>query len=209
MPEDLPIYSEPTLRSGRQFADLAKLKIPDPAPAWKKADRILAGMEGATGVAEARLVLSELSRDSLIRAHGALFSGRAGAGALRTTALAPLYRGQDCAPPEFIERSLDNLLSWVTAESFGQIHAIERVALAMTRILDVWPFEFGNLTTAIVFANSFLGAAGLTPFYIQPRNMQEFEKIIAQAMSIETQPLVNAITTTVRREMESLAKSQA
>src|SRR5262249_39614383 len=128
-----------------------------------------------------------------------------GAGSLRRRELDPLYRGQDCAPPEFIERSVDNLVNWIGAESFGEIHPIEKSALAITRIADIWPFEFGNLTTAIVFANAFLKDAGLTPFFVEPKHLPEFEKIIAQSLSIETQPLVNAIYKTVRREMESLA----
>jgi hypothetical protein len=135
-----------------------------------------------------------------------LFPDRPGAGQWRQTALKPLYRGQDCAPPEFIERSVDNLMTWLTAESFTQIHPIEQCALAMTRIIDIWPFEFGNLTIALLFGNVPLQNAGLTPFFVQPEHRAEFEKVIAQAMTIDMQPLVNAIYRTVKKEMEALAK---
>jgi len=206
MPEDLPIYSETMLRSGLQFAGLARLQGLDTAPAWMKGDRFIAAMEGATDVTGARTSLKGLSKDSLLRSHSMLFEDRAGAGQFRTTELRPLYRGQDCAPPQFIERSLENFETWLGADSFSEIHPIERCALTIVRIVDIWPFEFGNLTAAVVFGNVFLEAAAWTPFFVQPENMKEFEKAIAQSMTIEMQPLINAIYNTVKREMELLAR---
>ena len=117
----------------------------------------------------------------------------------------PLFRGQDCPNPEFIDRSLDNLFSWLTAGSVVEIHPIERAALFLTRIVDIWPFEFGNLTVAIMFANIGLRQVGLPPFFVLPEHKKEFNTAVAQAMSIETQPLVNAIYRTIKREMEALA----
>jgi len=206
MPEDLPIYSETPLRTGLQFAELERLKGPDAARAWVLADTQIALLEGASGVFAARESLTAPSKDSLLQLHALLFPDRPGAGQLRKTSLKPLFRGQDCAPPEFIERSLDNMVVWLTAESFTQIHPIEQCALTMTRIIDVWPFEFGNLTAAVVFGNLPLRNAGLTPFFVLPEHKGEFEKAIAHAMTIDMQPLVNAIFRTVKKEMESLAK---
>ena len=117
----------------------------------------------------------------------------------------PLYRGHDCPEPQFIDRSLDNFFGWLTAESISEIHPIERAALLLTRIVDIWPFEFGNLTVAIVFANQVLGEAGFAPFFVLPQHVKEFNTVVAQAMTIEMQPLVNAIYKTVKREMEALA----
>jgi Fic family protein len=206
MSEDLPIYSEIPLRTGLQFAELDRLKGPDTAGAWERSDALIASLEGASSVAQARESLTSLSKDELLRAHALLFAGREGAGRFRTTALQPLYRGQDCAPPEFIERSVENLSTWLAAESFTQIHPVEQCALAMSRIIDVWPFEFGNLTTAVFCGNLPLRRAGLTPFFVPPEYRGDFEKTIAQAMTIDMQPLVNAIYRTVKKEMEALAR---
>lgn len=205
-PNDLPIYSETPLRTSLQFAGLEKLKGHDSSEAWLKADAFIADMEGATGATAARHGLSGISKDELLRAHAALFPDRADAGRVRTTDLQPLYRGQDCAPPSFIERSIDNLVVWFNAESFTQIHPIEQCALTITRIVDVWPFEYGNLTVALVLGNLALGRAGLAPFFVLPEHRKEFDRVIAQAMTIDTQPLVNAIFQTVRKEMEALAR---
>jgi hypothetical protein len=206
MPEDLPIYSETPLRTGLQFAALDRLKGSDISAVLPQADAWISALEGATGATAARESLTAVSKDALLRLHALLFPDRPGAGHWRNTALKPLYRGQDCAPPEFIERSVENLITWLTAESFTQIHPIEQCALVTTRIIDVWPFEFGNMTAALVFGNLPLLSAGLTPFFVLPEHRAEFEKAIAQAMTIDMQPLINAIFRTVKKEMDALAK---
>jgi Fic family protein len=206
MPEDLPIYSEQPLRTGLQFAELDRMKGLDVSAALPQADAWLSAYEGATGVTAARESLTAVTKDNLLRVHALLFQDRSGAGQWRHTALKPIYRGQDCAPPEFIERSIENLITWLTAESYMQIHPIEQCALAMTRIIDVWPFEFGNATVALVVGNLPLRNAGLPPFFVLPENRSEFEKAVAQAMTIDMQPLINAIYRTVKKEMEALAK---
>ena len=206
MPEDLPIYSETPLRTGLQFAELERLKGPDISPVLAQADAWIAAFEGATGVTAARESLTAVSRDALLHVHARLFPDRPGAGQWRHTPLKPIHRGQDCAPPEFIERSVENLMTWLTAESFTQIHPIEQCALVMTRIIDIWPFEFGNMTVALIFGNLPLRNAGLTPFFVLPEHRSEFEKAIARAMAIDMQPLINAIYRTVKKEMEALAK---
>jgi hypothetical protein len=55
-----------------------------------------------------------------------------------------------------------------------------------------------------VFANLFLRQAGLAPFFVRSEHLKEFNTDIAQAMSIETQPLVNAIYRTIKAEMQAL-----
>lgn len=206
MPEDLPIYSDVPLRTGFQFAELDRLKGTDLSSVWTRADAAIAALEGASGSTAARENLKVLSRDSLVQAHALLFPERQGAGLLRKTPLKPMFRGQDCAPPEFIEQSLANLTEWFSADSFTQIHPIEQCALALTRVIDIWPFEFGNFTVALVAGNLPLAGAGLAPFFVPAEYRAEFEKTIAQAMTIDMQPLINAIYRSVKKEMDAVAK---
>jgi hypothetical protein len=205
MPDDLPIYSESMLRTSLQFAGLEKLKGRDTSAIWEKADECIAQLEGATEVAQAREAFQQPAKDGLLKIHSILFAGRNGAGKLRESPMKPLYRGHDCPDPQFIDRSLDNFFNWLTAESISEIHPIEKAALVLTRIVDIWPFEYGNQTVAIMLANIFLRDAGLTPFFVLPKDVKEFNTVVAQAMSIETQPLVNAIFKTIKREMEASA----
>jgi len=206
MSQDLPIYSEIPLRTGLQFAALEALKGRDDSAVWSRAEAFIAAMEGGSGISSARSNVIGISKEGILQAHALAFPERAGAGKLRQTDLQPLYRGQDCAPPEFIGRSLDHLVVWLSAESFLQIHPIEQCALTITRFIDVWPFEFGNFTIALLFGNLTLRRAGLTPFFVLPEHRKEFERAIAQAMTIDMQPLVNATFQTVRKEMEALAR---
>jgi len=206
MPEDLPIYSNTMLRTGLQFADLARFENLNLTEAWSKSDEYLEKMEGASNVAAARSALLGSTKKDLLNLHADLFKGRPGAGQFRSLEIPAIYRGQDCAPPVFIERSIDNLEIWLAADSFKEIHPIERCALTVTRIVDIWPFEFGNFTTAIVFANQALSNAGLAPFFVLPEHRNEFEKVVASSMIIEMQPLINAIYQTVKREMTQLGK---
>jgi len=199
MPEDLPIYSDSMLRSRLQFADLERYKTIDITSIWNKSDALIEQLEGASNVRRARELVQESSKTGLIELHSILFDG-----ALRQHEMAALFRGQDCPHPQFIDRSLDNFIGWLSAESVAEIHPIERAALVLTRIVDIWPFASGNLTSAIVFANIGLRQAGLPPFFVLPEHRKEFDKVIAQAMSIETQPLVNAIYRTMKRELETL-----
>ena len=205
MPEDLPIYSDSMLRTRLQFAGLEPLKDRDVNTAWLKSDKNLERVEGAANIGQARQMVNELTKAGLLQMHAIVFKERAGAGELRHGAIKPRYRGQDCPAPQFIERSLDNFFKWLTAESMAEIHPIERAALVLTRVADIWPFEFGNLTMSIVAANFVLRDASFAPFYVRREHAKEFETVIAQAMTIETQPLVNAIYNTIKREMEALA----
>ena len=201
MSEDLPIYSESMLRTRLQFADLDRLAGLDTTPAWEKSDPVIEQFEGGTNVRRARESVRELTKAGLLRIHSTVFND----GSLRQKSLQPLFRGQDCPDPPFIDRSLDNFFMWLTAESVAEIHPIERAALVLTRIVDIWPFEAGNMTAGIMLANIVLWQSGFAPFFVLPQHKKEFHTVVAQAMSIETQPLVNAIYKTVKREMEALA----
>jgi hypothetical protein len=200
MGEDLPIYSDSMLRTRLQFADLARFKNIDVTSVWEKSDDFIERLEGGSNVRRARETAREATKAGLLQVHSIVFGN-----GLRQQALRPLFRGQDCPAPEFIDRSLDNFFNWLTAESVAEIHPIERAALVIARIVDIWPFDRGNLTVAAMLGNTVLAQANLPPFFVLPEHKAEFQTVIAQAMSIETQPLVNAIYRTIKREYEALA----
>src|SRR5207249_9935393 len=132
-------------------------------PALEKADAIIEQLEGGKNVRQAREAVQLPTKDGLLQMHSIVF----GSG-LRQQPLPPLFRGQDCPDPQFIDRSLENFFNWLDAERIAEIHPIERAALVLTRIVDVWPFDSGNLTIAIMAANIGLRQAGLAPFFVLP-----------------------------------------
>jgi hypothetical protein len=184
-----------------QFAGLDRFKQFDATPIWERSDGIIESFEGGSNVRRARETASVLTKSGLLQIHAIVFDG-----AMRQNAMRPIFRGQDCPDPEFIDRSLDNFVRWLSAESVAEIHPIERAALTLTRIVDIWPFASGNVTCAIVFANIGLGQAGLPPFFVLPEHRKEFQTILGQAMTIEMQPLVSAIYQTLHKELEALAR---
>jgi hypothetical protein len=199
MSNDLPIYSDSPLRTRLQFSALERLRGADTSKIWDKSDDLIAQLEGAHNVREAREEVQEATKPGLLRMYALMFSG-----GLREKPIQPLFRGHDCPDPQFIDRSLDNFFNWLTAESLSEIHPIERAALVLSRVVDIWPFESGNLTLAIMLANVGLRQAGFAPFFVLPQHKKEFMTVVAQAMAIETQPLVNAIFNCIKREMEAL-----
>jgi hypothetical protein len=200
MSDDLPIYADAGLRTRLQFTALERLRGINSTSVWEKSDEIIAQLEGAGNVRQAREEVQEVTKAGLLKMHSLMFTG-----VLRQSSLAPLFRGQDCPDPQFIDRSLDNFFNWLTAESVAEIHPIERAALVLTRLVDIWPFDTGNLTAGIMLANIGLREAGFSPFFVPAAHKKEFNTTVAQAMAIEMQPLVNAIYNCVKREMEALA----
>jgi hypothetical protein len=204
--EDLPIYSDMLRRGPHPFSDLEGLASVNLAPCWERFDRLFDLGDGARGVALARRALNAPTKELLLTAHSVLFEGRAGAGSLRQTLTGAAFRGQDCPEPEFIDRSLDNFVRWLTAPSFIEIHPVERAALALTRLIDIWPFEFGNRTAAVLFANCFLFEAHLPPFFLLGEQLSEFDQVLRGAIAMQTEPLVKAMYLSMRRELALVGK---
>ena len=199
--EELPIYSDALRRGPDPFADLKNLEGVDLATCWERFDRLIDLGESASDVNQARESLTAPTKEALLRLHELMFSGRVGAGALRWSVTNAMFRGQDCPEPEFVDRSLDNLARWLTADSFIEIHPVQQAALVLTRLVDIWPFEFGNLTTAAVFCNHFLAEARLPPFLILLADVEEFNRVLEQAITMQTQPLVTSIYNSMQREL--------
>lgn len=202
MAQDLPIYSDSFFRGANPFASLDRARGMDLTSCLERFDRLLNHGEGNEPAGEARLAAKEASREVLLGVHRLLFPDRPEAGLLRASVVAGVYPGQDCPEPEHIGRSIQNLEQWLGADSFGELHPVEQTALCLTRLVDIWPFEMGNTTTAVVFANQFLLRSGYPPFFVLANEIAEFDQILAQAIRMQTEPLVRAIYKCTERELD-------
>ena len=202
MNDDLPIYPDPDLRRSNRFPGLEQIASLDMAACLERFDSILGERDGLGDVARARSVMTTPGKAGLLEIHRILFDPRPGAGRLRESPVSGVFNGQDCPEPEFIDRSLDNFERWLLADSFGEIHAIEQAALALTRLVDIWPFGFGNRTAAILFSNFFLAREGYPPFLIQVGQEESFAQALSAAIRMQTEPLVGAIYKSIVRELE-------
>jgi Fic family protein len=200
--EDLPIYSDSIFRGSDPFPALKGVRDDDIKRCLERFDEGLDHGEGAMNVARALEGVGGVGREDLLGLHRRLFEGRPGAGELRSSPVEATFRGQDCPDPRFLAQSLDNFEKWLGVESLSELHPIQQAALTTTRLVDIWPFEFGNRTTAVVFANSFLLRAGLPPFFVPVEQLDEFDQILSQAIMMQTESLVRAIYRCIERELE-------
>jgi hypothetical protein len=146
MTEDLPIYPGPgpDFRRSHRFPDLDRIANLNLEPSLERFDAAISGRGGIGDVAQARSVMTDPGKSGLLQIHRLLFHPRPGAGHLRQLIVPAIFSGQDCPKPEFIGRALDNFERWLSADSFLEIHAIEQAGLVLTRLVDIWPFDFGN-----------------------------------------------------------------
>lgn len=206
MADDLPIHSDLLFRGGQSFATLERARTLDLSGSLARFDAMLDLGEGNVPAGPARGVLTDATLSTLLRAHRALFPDLDGSGSLRVSEVSGLFPGQDCPEPGHLPHSLRNLERWLTAESFLEIHPIEQAALSLTRLVDIWPFEAGNRTAAVVFSNQFLLRAGLPPFFVLHDQVAELDNILAQAVRMQTEPLVRAIYRCLERELELVGR---
>ena len=202
MSNDLPIYSDSIFRRENPFPALERIREGDVERCLERFDGLLDHGEGASRIAAALAGVGGVTRADLLRLHSDLFEGHPGAGGLRNSAVAASFRGQDCPEPEFVGQSLDNFEKWLSVESLAELHPIQQAALALTRLIDIWPFEFGNRTVAVVFANFFLLRAEYPPFFVLREQLEEFDRILSQAVLMQTESLVRAIYKCMERELD-------
>ena len=202
MSEDLPTKPNLDFRRSHRFADLDRIANLDLTPSLERFDAVLSQRDGIGDVARARSVMTDPGKSGLLQIHRHLFHPRPGAGQIRQSPVPAKFSGQDCPDPEFVDRALDNFERWLSADSFLEIHAIEQAGLVLTRLVDIWPFDFGNRTAAVVFANFFLVRAGYPPFAVLPGQEEAFADILAAAIRMQTEPLVGAIYKSIIRELD-------
>jgi fido (protein-threonine AMPylation protein) len=202
MTHDLPIVPDADFRRSHRFPDLERIENLDLEPSLARFDEAISGREGIGDVAKARSVMTDPGKSGLLHIHRVLFHPRPGAGQLRQSSVPAMFSGQDCPEPEFIDRALDNFDRWLSADSFLEIHAIEQAGLVLTRLVDIWPFDFGNRTAAVVFASSFLIRAGYPPFAVLPGQEEAFAEALSAAIRMQTEPLVGAIYKAIIRELD-------
>ena len=202
MSEDLPIVPDADFRRSHRFPGLDQIANLDLKPSLKRFDAAIGGRAGIGDVAGARSAMTDPGKAGLLEIHRLLFQPQPGAGQLRQSPVPAMFNGQDCPEPEFVDRALDNFEHWLSADSFLEIHAIEQAGLVLTRVVDIWPFDFGNRTAAVVFASFFLIRAGYPPFAVLPGQEEAFAEALSGAIRMQTEPLVGAIYKSIVRELD-------
>jgi len=203
MSDDLPIYSDSIFRNENPYPALTGVTDPERERLLDRFD----GLDHGEGASNARSALTSIEgsgKEDIIGVHRTLFAPRDGAGVLRSRPVAAAFPGQDCPDPQFIGQSLNNLERWLSVDSLGELHPIQQAALALTRVVDIWPFDYGNKSVAVVFANSFLLRRDVPPFFVPASLGDEFDAVLADAIRMQTDSLCRAIYKCIERELDSV-----
>jgi len=117
--------------------------------------------------------------------------------AYRTFTIKPLIEGQDPPEWEVIPELVKNALEWFQADSFNELHEVEKAALALIKLIDIQPFDQKNGTTLRLFSNIFLLQAGYPPAILRSDQADSYALAIKEALCFRTGPLVDLLTESV------------
>ena len=115
----------------------------------------------------------------------------------RTSNMKPLIEGQDPPEWEVIPELVKNALEWFQADSFNEMHEVEKVALALIKLIDIQPFDKNNGTTLRLFSNIFLLQAGYPPAIFRSDQADSYALAIEEALCFRTEALVELLTESV------------
>ena len=225
---DLPIFSD-NLKSSASWADLlARARV-----AWDEARqspeirgqieartrheqveqalrRVGQGIDGQR-LLEAAMQVSAWAADPearfdverLLDLHRTITGAAKGADVLRKTEPLPINAMHDPTPALLLPRMLDNAFDWFNAESFKDLHPVERATVVYLRLLDLHPFPSHTETTATLAASFYTEREGLPPLVIgaDDTTLARYARALEAAFRMLTQPLVEFFAEMLNRTM--------
>lgn len=146
---------------------------------------------------------AKLDVERLLELHRTIIGAPASAAVLRKTEALPINAMLDPTPALLLPRMLDNAFDWFGAESFKDLHPVERAAVVYLRLLDLHPFPERNETTATLAAGFYTEREGLPPLVIfaDEPTLARYERALEAAFRMLTQPLVEFFAETLARVM--------
>lgn len=225
---DLPIFSD-NLKSSASWADLlARARV-----AWDEARqspemrgqieararheqveqalrRVGQGIDGPRLLEAAKQVSAwaadpeaKFDVERLLDLHRTITGAAKGADVLRKTEPLPINAMHDPTPALLLPRMLDNAFDWFNAESFKDLHPVERAAVVYLRLLDLHPFPSHTETTATLAASFYTEREGLPPLVIgaDDTTLARYARALEAAFRMLTQPLVEFFAEMLKRTM--------
>lgn len=95
--------------------------------------------------------------------------------------------------PDLVESAFD----WFNADSFGEMHEVEKTALMLMRLVDIHPFDQENGKTIRLFSNYFLLKAGYPPAIIRSEKALVYAQALQDALQFRTGALIKLLTESV------------
>jgi hypothetical protein len=225
---DLPIFND-NLKSSASWADV----LASERESWNTARRLLGarvqieararreqveqalrlarrGIDGRRLSGAAEMVsawaadpAAKFGVERLLELHRALIGASPGADVLRKTEPAPVVAAHEPASALILPKMLDNAFDWFGAESFRDLHPVERAAVVYLRLLDLHPFSSHTRTTAALAAGFYTEREGMPPLVIfaDEETQARYARALEAAFRMLTQPLVELFAEMLTRTM--------
>lgn len=100
------------------------------------------------------------------------------AGQYRTNPVVFAETGYKPPPADEIPRFMEHLADQISSSRFS-LHPIELAAMVMKRLIDIHPFQGGNVQIAILLMNLILVNAGYVVISIPPERRGEYQNALA------------------------------
>ena len=143
-----------------------------------------------------------LSTRNLLELHNLLVTGEAkGMGKFRGNDISSISEGHEPIEAVLVPDVVENAFEWFGAESFQQMHEVEKTALILAKLVEIHPFEEANGRTIRLISNFYLLKARYPPAIISPSKASEYVFAIQSAIRFHTQPIVDLLTDAVRQSL--------
>jgi hypothetical protein len=160
-----------------------------------------AGLARAAGAVDPG---SPLTVDALRSWHRAL--GLEASGEFRTRDR-PREPGPPPAPAQFILSRLGLLPEWLSVESSRELKPAQAGALAMARILEILPFDYGNGRVARLATSHLMVRAGAHPPILVGADGTRIDTCLQAAFQLSTEPLTSLLDEASERALDVMIQA--
>ena len=109
----------------------------------------------------------------------------------------------------FEARLLDTISmtqSWAAADSFRDLNALEQAAIIILRLLEIRPFEEGNVAAALGASSLATMRAGWPPIVISVAIRPRFNPAVKEGIKMNTRPMVDLLAESIYETLDSMIK---
>ncbi len=121
-----------------------------------------------------------ITKEDIFKLHALIYSQieSQSAGTIRTTALVPKESNYSVPNPDEVDHLMNHLADQLDSSKYA-LHPIELAALAHKRLLDIYPFLYGNGQVARLLMNLILTHTGYGIAIIPPETKDDYIKALA------------------------------
>jgi hypothetical protein len=105
------------------------------------------------------------------------------------------------AAAEHIPAAVESVCRWLTAESFAELNPLEQASITHLRLLEIQPFERGNLETSLVAASLFTLCVEMPPIIIKHEDLDSYRAAVEEGARMNTKPMVELMALAMEKSL--------